>query len=226
MQRLHEGHEEQESWELSPQVVTMLTTEHFTLQSAQGQEIEDINGRTTLFIGAISGALIALAFVGQISRVGMAFYVFSLVLFPSLIFMGLVTFERTIQSTYAVITYARGISRLRHLYLEYAPQARPYFILSTHDDSGSITAGVGIRATWWQLFFITPGMIAVIDSVLVGVFVGLLLAYVFGLALPLCTGAGVLAFGISVTLLQIYHWRRFRSTEESIPALFPSDARR
>jgi hypothetical protein len=226
MERLHEGHEGQESWKLSPQVVTMLTTEHFTLQTAQSQEVEDMNGRTTLFIGAISGALVALAFVGQLSRESTAFYVFSLVLFPSLIFMGLVTFERTIQSTYAVITYARGISRLRHLYVEYAPQARPYFILSTHDDSTGVTARVGVRATWWQLFFITPGMIAVIVGVLIGVFVGLLLAYLFGLALPLCTVAGVVAFGVSVTLLQIYHWRRFRSTEASIPALFPSDGRR
>jgi hypothetical protein len=36
--------------------------------------------------------------------VGTTFFVFSLVLFPSLVFMGVVIFERTIQSTYAVIT--------------------------------------------------------------------------------------------------------------------------
>jgi hypothetical protein len=88
---------------LTPQIVTIVTTEHYNLQSAQAQEIADINGRTTLFIGAISGALIALAFIGQLSHVGTAFFVFSLVLFPSLVCMGIVTFERTIQSTYASI---------------------------------------------------------------------------------------------------------------------------
>ena len=52
--------------ELTPQVVTMMT-EHFALQTAQAQEISDLNGRTSLFIGAVSSTLIALAFIGQIS---------------------------------------------------------------------------------------------------------------------------------------------------------------
>jgi hypothetical protein len=209
--------------DLPPQVMTMLATEHVTLQSAQAQEVADINGRTALFIGAVSSALIALAFIGQLARLGTPFFVFGLVLFPSLIFMGIVTFERVIQSTYAVITYARGINRLRHLYVEYAPQFAPYFILSTYDDSRSVTGSVGIRPTWRQIFLITPGMIAVIVGVLVGVFVDMLCFYLFGLPLPVCVGVGVLAFVGSLTLLQVHHWRQFQRTERGIPALFPSD---
>ena len=72
-------HNKQNSLELSPQIVTMMTTEHYTLQSAQAQEISDINGRMALFIGAVSSTLIALAFIGQISHLGSAFFVFSLV---------------------------------------------------------------------------------------------------------------------------------------------------
>jgi hypothetical protein len=210
--------------ELTPQLVTILTTEHFTLQSAQAQEVEDINGRTALFIGAISGTLIALAFIGQLSHVGTAFAVFSLVLFPSLVFMGLVTVERTMQSTYAVITYARGMSRLRHLYLEYAPQLAPYFILSSHDETASITGSVGITPSWWQLFLITPGMIAVINSVLVGTFVGLLLSYVFLLSLLICVGVAVVAFLISLGVQQWRHWRYRMRTEQSVPTLFPRES--
>jgi len=76
--------EKQTPLELSPQIMTMMTTEHFTLQTAQAQEIADLNGRMSLFIGAVSSTLIALAFIGQISHLGTAFFVFSLVLFPSL----------------------------------------------------------------------------------------------------------------------------------------------
>jgi hypothetical protein len=208
------------SVELTPQLVSILTTEQFNLQSAQGQEVADINGRTTLYVGAISGALVA-----QLSRVGTTFFVFSLVLFPSLVFMGIVTFERTIQSTYAVITYARGMSRLRHLYLEHTPQLEPYFILSSHDDSASVTRSVGITPTRWQIFLIAPGMIAVINSVLVGVFVGLLSSYVFGLSLPVSAGIGVLAFLLSVIIHQSHHWRQFQRTEQAIPSLFPQNER-
>jgi hypothetical protein len=217
--------EKQTPLELSPQIVTMMTTEHYTLQSAQAQEVSDINGRMSLFIGAVSSTLIALAFIGQISRLGTAFFVFSLVLFPSLFFMGLVTFERVIQSTYAVIVYARGINRIRHLYVEYAPQMQPYFILSSHDDSESVVSSLGVRVSWWQIFLIAPGILAVINSVIAGVFVGLLLYALFTLPLLACTSAGVVTFLVSVVILQRYHWKRFKQTEQ-IPVLFPSEERR
>jgi hypothetical protein len=220
---MEQQHEPQNALELSPQLVTIMTTEHYTLQSAQGQEVADVNGRTSLYIGAVSGALIALAFVGQISRVGTDFFVFSLVLFPSLVFMGVVTFERVTQRTYAVITYARGVNRIRHLYLEYAPQLRPYFILSAHDDTESVTGSLGITPSRWQIYLITPGMIAVINSVLVGTFAGLLLSFVFALPLWVCVSVAVLTFVLSVALHQRCHWQYFKRTERLIPSLFPSE---
>lgn len=209
--------------ELSPQLVTMMTTEHYTLQSAQAQEISDINGRSSLFIGALSSALIALAFIGQLSRLGTAFFVFSFVLFPALFFMGIVTFERVIQSTYVVIIYARGINRIRHLYVETAPQLQPYFVLSSHDDSQSVVSSVGIRITWWQIFLTTPGMIAVINSLLVGVLVALLLSSLFNLSLLVCTSAGVVIFLVSVGIHQHHHWKKFMHMDQSVPVLFSPD---
>ena len=58
----------------------------------------------------------------------------SLVAIPSLLLMGLITFERVLQAGLVDVIYARGINRIRHLYLEYAPQMLPYFILPTDDD--------------------------------------------------------------------------------------------
>src|SRR5260370_27930363 len=116
--------------DLSPQVVSIMTTEHYNLQSGRAMTIADSNGRASLFLGTVSTSLVALAFVGGISRsganLGQAFYVFALVLFPSLFFLGLVTFERVLQSGTEDIVYARGINRIRHLYQEYAPEMRPY----------------------------------------------------------------------------------------------------
>src|SRR5262250_2850274 len=121
--------------ELSSQLVSIMTTEHYTLQTGRSMTISETTGRASLFVGAVSSSLIALAFVGQISHLGTAFYVFSLVVLPTLFFMGLITFERVLQSGSADFIYARGINRIRHLYLEYAPQMHPYFILSSHDDT-------------------------------------------------------------------------------------------
>jgi hypothetical protein len=61
--QMEQQQEKQNSLELSSQIVTMMTTEHYTLQSAQ--EVADINGRNTLFIGAVSSTLIALLFSGS-----------------------------------------------------------------------------------------------------------------------------------------------------------------
>ena len=62
---MEQQQEKQNSLELSSQIVTMMTTEHYTLQSAQAQGVADINGRNTLFIGAVSSTLIALLFSGS-----------------------------------------------------------------------------------------------------------------------------------------------------------------
>ena len=65
---------------------------------------------------------------------GTAFFVFGLVVLAALVVIGLITFRRVQESSNTQFMYARGINRIRHLYLEYAPQMQPYFILSAHDD--------------------------------------------------------------------------------------------
>ena len=88
---------EQLPLELSSQLVSIMTTEHYNLQSGRSMTISEANGRSSLFVGAVSSGLIALTFVGQISHLGTAFFVFSLVVIPTLFFMGLITFERVLQ---------------------------------------------------------------------------------------------------------------------------------
>ena len=205
--------------QLSSQLVTIITTEHYNLQMGRAMTVADTNGRSTLFIGAVSGALIAIAFTGQVSRMGMAFFVFSLVLLPSLFLMGLITFERVLQSAIEDLTYARGIMRIRRLYLESAPQLHPYFLLAANDERRRPTLKVGLHPSWWQVFLTTAGMIAAINSVLVGVFVGLLLSALFNFPLLVCTSAGVLTFLVSLGLHQRYQWGQWRRLEQDLATL-------
>ena len=135
--------------------------------------------------------------------------------------MGLITFERVLQAGSLDVIYARGINRIRHLYLEYAPQVQPYFILSSHDDQEGTLGHEVMRTSWWQVFFNTAGMIAVINSVLAGSFVGLLLA-AFTFPLWISTSAGVVAFLLSVTIRQRYQWLQWMRLTRTMPVLFPS----
>ena len=216
--------EEQVLPELSSQLVTIITTEHYNLQTGRSMTVADANGRCTLFIGAVSGALIAIAFTGQVFRMGTAFFVFSLVLLPSLFLMGLITFERVLQSGIEDLTYAHGITRIRRLYLESAPQLQPYFLLAADDKSRRPMLKVGIHPSWWQVFLTTAGMIAAINSVLVGVFVGLLLSALFTFPLLACTSAGVLTFLVSFGIHQRYQWGQWSRLEQDLAALI--EARR
>ena len=121
--------------------------------------------------------------------------------------------------------YERGINRIRHLYLEYAPQMLPYFILSSHDDADSILGAVAIRRSAWQVLFAPPGMNAVINSVLVGVFVGLLLSGLFSFSLPICTSTGVLTFLLSLGIHLRFYWAQAKRRERNLPVHFPSQMR-
>ena len=219
----------QASRDLTPQVISIMTTEHYNLQSGRAMTVADANGRASLFLGTVSTSLVALAFVGGLSHsaagVGQAFYIFGLVLFPSLAFLGLVTFDRVLQSAIEDLIYVQGINRIRHLYQEHAPEMRPYFVLSAHDDEAGAMDTMAMRSGVWQTFLSTAGMIAVINSVIVGALVSLLLtALPAALPLGVSIGAGVAALLVSVFLHQRYQWVQAQRTLGALSARFPSGA--
>jgi hypothetical protein len=42
-----------------PEAVTFVTTEHFTLQGARSSTISESTGRASMFLGSVSGGLVA-----------------------------------------------------------------------------------------------------------------------------------------------------------------------
>lgn len=205
------------------QIGPLITTEHFTLQTARSATISDANGRSSLFLSTVSSSLVALAFTGQIDTSMSLFFLFALVLFPALIFLGIVTFARVLQSAIEDTIYARAINRLRHLYVEMAPQLADYFLLSTNDDAASTLRNAGITPGRWQMFLTTAGMIGVINSVLIGAFAGLVAGF-RGLPTTLWLVAGVAVFAISMLLHLRYQWRRWSQVEARLPVMFPGSS--
>jgi hypothetical protein len=62
--------------------LSALTTEQFNLQSARIGTIAEANGRSSLYLGTLSSATIAIAFIGQAQDLGDTFYLFALILLP------------------------------------------------------------------------------------------------------------------------------------------------
>jgi hypothetical protein len=197
-----------------PATVTFVTTEHFTLQGARASTISESTMRASVFLGAVSGGLIALGLVATAAKTGVAFYAFGLILLPTLAFVGLATFHRVLQSGIEDLGYARRIAQLRNYYFDNAPELAGY-LLSPEGRLRSQGLGGGL----WQIFLTVAGMVAVITAVLAGSTAGLLAAVVSGHSLVAALVVGVVVAIAALIGLMRYQnaaWKR-----GSTASLFP-----
>jgi hypothetical protein len=174
--------------------VAFLTTEHFTLQGARAMTVAESTGRATMFLSSLSGGLIALGLVATATRLGTAFYAFALVLLPLLAFVGLVSFERTLQSGIEDYVYARRIARLRDYYFDQAPELLPYMLSVPPTEFLPL---LGLPRSRWQGWRSIAGMVAVITAALAGSAAGLLAAVAANHSLAAALPAGA-AVGIAI----------------------------
>ena len=65
-----------------PDALQILTTEHWSLLAARSLVYTEAMSRTSIFVAALSGAVVALALVAQGTEFGSGFVAFSLVLLP------------------------------------------------------------------------------------------------------------------------------------------------
>jgi hypothetical protein len=199
-----------------------LTTEHFTLQTARAISVNEGNGRTALYIGALSSTLVALALVAQHSPLGEVFYAVALTVLPAVLFLGVVTYVRVLQSSIEDILYARAINRIRHYYTEIDPAQAHWFMLSGRDDFRGALANMCIRDSWTQFLFTLPSAVAVINALLAGVTAALAVVTTIGPPLPVTVLAGM-ALGTTVLALHLaYQVRRFATMKASVAAEFPT----
>jgi hypothetical protein len=144
-----------------------------------------------------------------------------------LLFLGFVTFERAIQTAIENMVHSRGINRIRHFYLELAPEMRRYFIHSANDDVEGALHNMGIvpSNSEWQHFVTNAGTVAVINSVLAGVFAGMVSSFVASGSLYLCGGFGVAVFAVSVLMHRRYQTNKYTEFEKRLETQFPGGAK-
>ena len=144
-----------------PAAVTFVTTEHFALQGARAATIAESTGRASIFLGSVSEGLIALGFMAQASHLGAAFFVFGVVLLPSLAFLGLTTFLRVWQTGIEDAEYAHRIAILRGFYFEAAPEIEPWLLSVTPDLRLEVQ---GVHRTRMQKYLTVGGAVGLIAA--------------------------------------------------------------
>jgi hypothetical protein len=178
-----------------PEALQILMTEHWSLLAARNLVYTEAMSRTSIFVAALSGAVVALALVAQADDFGSGFVTFALVLLPVVYFLGVATIARLAQVNRENRLWVQGMNRIRNAYLQLAPELEPYFVTSHYDDEESIlksSLAAQNPLSRMQPFISAPGVIAVIDSVVAGAAAAIAAVGVdLGVAGAVAVGAGV-----------------------------------
>src|SRR5260370_22042056 len=112
----------------------VLATEHWSLLAPRSLTYTESLGRVNMFLGILSGAVIALALVAQADRFGTTFIAVAIFMLAVVFFVGVATVRRLLMLNLDDYRWVVGMNRLRHAYLEMHPELEPNFITSLYDD--------------------------------------------------------------------------------------------
>jgi hypothetical protein len=204
------------------ELLTALTTEHFTLQGARSRVMTESASRAALYISAVSSTLVALGFIGQISDVGNTFAVFALTVLPTLYVLGVFTIVRLVECDAEDFLYGLAINRIRNYYKQCAGARADLFMLSGHDDARGVFASMGMPFEGRKPFFGFPTVVAVINSVVGGSAAAIATGTMASAPLAVAVVVGAAVGVVSLVILLRLAVRLITSRGGGHEALFPS----
>ncbi|GAA0900194.1 hypothetical protein [Virgisporangium aurantiacum] len=174
-------------------LLTILTTEHFVLQTARGGTIGEANGRASIYLGAVSSGLIALGFVaGDSSRLTL----FAAAVLPAILLLGWFTFARLVQTGVESMRYLTRIQRIRRWYADQSPAGAYWFADITDraddpDEASAALRSMGMRPSFWQMLYTMANMVGALNSLIFGVAFCLAIRGADRLTLPWAASLGI-----------------------------------
>lgn len=200
--------------------LSALTTEHFNLQTARMGTITEANGRATIYLGTLSSAVIAIAFIGQASELGDAFYLFALTLLPSVFLLGVFTYVRLLQTSIEDIVYALGTLRIREYFIHIDPAAAPYFPPTDPEGLRKLERMGFLPTGPLQTFLTAASMVGCINAIVGGVGVAIAARALLKAPVAAAAAAGAVVAAMFAGMLIVYQIRRFRRAAAVVPELY------
>jgi hypothetical protein len=204
------------------ELLTALTTEHFTLQGARSQTASESASRASLYILSVSSTLVALGFIGQASQTGQTFDVFALTVLPTLYALGAFTFVRIVECGVEDFRYGVAINRIRNYYKQIAGDQAKLFLLSGHDDGRGVFANMGVPVEGRKQFFTFATVVAMVNSVVGGAAIAIALGAIADSSLGVAAGIGGVVAIISLAALLRFADRLLEERTSRTEAIFPS----
>lgn len=188
-----------------PQAAAILSTEHWSLLGTRSMLWNEAVSRTTVFLTVLSAAMVALALLADATDFGPESTALALAVLPVVLFLGVATHARLVQVNSDEKQTVVAMNRLRHAYLEIAPELAPYFTASHHDDEhGFLTTyqltSPNVLRPRAAFVVATPTVIAVVDAALAAA-IAVLIAQTAGAPTPAVVAAAAAAFVVAAGAL-------------------------
>lgn len=207
----------------SAALMSALTTEHYTLQSLRTSTVLEANGRSQLFLSAVSGATVAMALVAQLDAMGHTFLVFAFTILPALLALGLTSYIRLADLAVHDAYYARAIGRVRSYYGTIEPEASHYWLIGAGDDAHAVMRQAGQRHSRWHHLSHAATAIAAVLAIIAGMLAGLVFQTLVDGDIAWSAAAGLLAAVVVLVLLLVDQKNRWGSSADQAPSLFLPD---
>ena len=204
------------------ELLTALTTEHFTLQGARAQTASESASRASLYILSVSSTLIALGFITQTSETDRTFDVFALIVLPTLYLLGVFTFVRVVECGAEDYRYGVAINRIRNYYKQIAGDQAKLFLLSGYDDGHGVFANAAVPSEGRRQYFTFATMVAVINSVVGASAIAIALNAIVDAPLWVSTSVGGVVGLLSLALLLRHADRLLERRAGSTESIFPT----
>jgi len=186
-------------------LLSALTTEHFGLQTANNSTYSEASARSTLYVMALSSAVVAMGFVAGSTDLVLPFAAVSL---PAVFFLGIFTVVRLVESALESMQCLTGIARIRGYYRTLGPEAARHFAPKygrwPEVESPALRFGPALA-----FFGTTASMIAAINNVVAGVAMALLTRFLSPSAPSWVSAVVGIAVALILTWL-FYAYQRWR----------------
>lgn len=202
----------------------VLATEHWGLLATRSLVWNELFPRAGMFLSTLSAAVVALALVAQATEFGEGFVVFALVILRVVMFIGVATLIRMGKTNYYDTLCVIGMNRIRHAYLQLAPEVEPFTVMSSNDDLQGIdrTSGVAPGTSMLSTVIVSsPFVVAVINAV-IGGGVGAIIAQQLSVPTPWVIAAGALGFVAVIGLQSLAAGRDISTSMAAHRAMFPA----
>jgi hypothetical protein len=197
-------------------LVSALTTEHFVLQTAASSTIAEAAARSTLYVMALSSALVAMGFASQSSEVLLPF---GLVVLPGIFVLGIFTVVRLVDTTLENQQYLTGIARIRGYYKSLAPEAARYLRSDTARWPEAPVPPSLTQGPFLAMLGTTASMIAFLNNLVAGAAVTLGVIAMLGRGhLGVALSAGIAIAAILMAVFMSYQRKRFEALQRIFEA--------